>query len=48
MEQQLIINIFKVAIITALTLITLDYSSGIKEIILAVDSSLKGWGATLS
>src|SRR5258708_37375619 len=48
MEQQLAINTLKVAITTAPALITLDYSLGAGEIILAVDSSLKGWGATLS
>ena len=47
-EQQLAMDALKVALTTAPALVTLDYSSGAEEIILAVDSSLKGWGAVLS
>ena len=36
------------AITTVPALITLDYSPGTGKIILAVDSNLKGWEATLS
>ena len=35
-------------IITVSVFVTLNYSPGVEKIILAVDSSLKGWGATLS
>jgi hypothetical protein len=47
-KQQLAINILKMAIITAPALVTLNYSPEAGEIILAVNSSLKRWGATLS
>jgi hypothetical protein len=36
------------AITTVSALVTLNYSPETREIILAVDSNLKGWGATLS
>ena len=47
-EQETAMDTLKLALTTAPALKPLDYSSLAGEIILAVNSSLKGWGATLS
>jgi hypothetical protein len=39
---------FKMTIITVLALVIFDYNLEAGEIILAVNSNLKGWEATLS
>jgi hypothetical protein len=41
-------DIFKMAITTAFTFVTLNYNFEIEEIILTVDSNLKEWEATFS
>lgn len=46
-EQQEAMDKLKMALTTAPALITLVYTDGAGEIILAVDASLKGWGAVL-
>ena len=48
MEQQLAMDALKVAFIIAPALITLNYSFETGEIILAINSNLKNWGAVLS
>lgn len=46
-EQQLAMDALKLALTTAPALAQIDYAEGAGPIILAVDSSLKGWGAVL-
>lgn len=40
-------NLLKLALTTPLTLVFLDYSKKVGDIILAVDPSIEGWGGIL-
>ena len=40
-------DLLKLALISSLALVLLDYSKDAGEIILAVDASLEGWGGVL-
>jgi ribonuclease HI len=47
LEQDLAMSALKTALTTAPALVKIIYTDGAGEIILAVDASLKGWGAVL-
>src|SRR5439155_9557783 len=47
LEQDLAMNTLKTALTQAPALAKIDYSEGGGDIILALDTSLKGWGAVL-
>ena len=47
LEQDLAMSALKTALTSALALVKIIYADGAGEIILAVDASLKGWGAVL-
>jgi hypothetical protein len=47
LEQDLAISALKTALTTAPALVKIIYTDGAREIILAVDASLKRWGAVL-
>lgn len=42
-----VIDLFKLALITLLALVSLDYNERASDIILAVDASFEGWGGVL-
>jgi hypothetical protein len=47
LEQDLAMSALKTALTSAPALVKIIYVDGAREIILAVDASLKGWGAVL-